>query len=255
MAMGTIFLWANILICAFLTASVWHSCKRGLQGARQLLMFSWSWQFVAALIVLFVHVSPWHLIWCYPLSFTAASAMRHKLTAPSLESAAEELDLEDRKDFIAFVESQPALRKFFADQSFDAPQSPPPGPHRRLRLSIDLCLLSENFKDAGNLLYALQTLRWSLKFEPFNRTAWMGFAELDLLLDDRRAARWASKVLSWKPDDNTSTLMQKLYESIQESAPSGYIQNQESRMCEIIRICAQNPNWHDSYDWNIPYGL
>jgi hypothetical protein len=175
------------------------------------------------------------------------------MSPAALVSAAEDLDIEDRKHFIEFGNSHPALEKFFREQSFDEDRVFP-APYRRLRVSLALGMLSENFKESENYFDALQCLRWSLKFEPLNTSAWIGLAEIGLVLNDRCAGKWAYKYLSWEPDADTPELLRKTYEALILEDPGSFEVTAE-RMLEIVKICKQNPDWYDSSELWMPYGL
>ena len=252
--MATIFLWANIVICGFLTTSTWRQAGRSRRlRIRTLLVHIPPWQTLAAFVVLATDVSPWNLVWTLVVAAIVGFVLDQKMNPIALEYAAEDLDVEDRKDFVEFGNSRPALRKFFLDQSFDK-DSVFPTPSRRLRVSLALGMLSENFKESGNYLNTLQCLRWALKFEPLNTAAWIGLAEIGLVLHDRCAGKWAYKFLSWKPDASTPDLLRKSYETL-ELGNSGIFDETKARMLEIMRICSQNPDWPDSSELSMPYGL
>jgi hypothetical protein len=252
--MANIFLSVNILVFGYFVFAVFHqSNESGKLKRRRLLVGIPTWQMSAVLIVLIMEANPWNLIWTLLPASIIGFVLDRKMAPAALVSAAEDLDIENRKSFIEFGKSHAVLRKFFSDQTFNE-DTVFPAPYRRLRVSLALGMLSENFKESEYYFDALQCLRWSIKFEPLNTAAWIGLAEIGLVLNDRCAGKWAYKYLSWEPDADTPELLRKTYEALILEDPESF-EGTAERMLEIVKICKQNPDWHDSSELWMPYGL
>ena len=244
----------SIVIFGYWTYLNVREMRKMAMGFQDILCFGPTWQLCATILIILLNSNAWHLLWCIPVSFVVAFAFQSILTPSRLIAVAEELNVADRKDFIAFANSKPQIRNLFAHVDSQSALTSPSGPLRRFNQSNQLVMMSENFREAGNTADALQSLRWALKFEPYNYVAWMGFAYTHLALDDRCAGRWARKVLGFKSSMSPSPVIQSMYEELVENNAEEK-QEISLRMRNIISECDKHPEWHDTYDWLIPFGL
>jgi hypothetical protein len=76
--------------------------------------------------------------------------------------------------------------------------------------------------------------------------AWACNAEINVILENSIAARWAKKLIAFKPSKKKLAFYDKVL-------PDGHYQammtQQRTRMKEIIAICDLHPNWIDSYSF------
>lgn len=120
----------------------------------------------------------------------------------------------------------------------------PQDPFTRWQIALLLSSYSTVQAEAGDFFGASGSLIYSMLFFEENPLAWVAMAELYTAWEDRIGARWANKVLKFKPAASKSEMINRLYS---ETATLAALQDMKERMVLLMRTCAEHPDWRDSY--------
>jgi hypothetical protein len=142
-----------------------------------------------------------------------------------------------------FINERPALRKQFLELSEGAHFSYSDNTMARLEVSGLLQSYAMHVAENGDLRSAIggASGAWMLVKEDVNPLAVK--AEIYLALQDRIAARYAKKVLKFKPPKGRGLIETAL------AAPENIAAFAEvkARMTVVVRECEAHPEWRDSY--------
>lgn len=151
----------------------------------------------------------------------------------------------DRKAFQEYLTKNPALSEKLQSSEFAGSLLfEPQDPFTRWQISQLLTSYGTMQGDAGDFSGASGTLVYSLLFFEDNPLAWGTLAEIYTAWQDRIGARWANKVLKFKPSPSPSEMINSLYS---DPAVLTTIQEMKDRMVLLMRTCAEHPEWRDSY--------
>lgn len=101
-------------------------------------------------------------------------------------------------------------------------------------------LLAENRDFQG----ASTSFLYALVLYENNPLAWGCCAELCMQWEDQIAARWAKKLLDFRPNKSTLTLLTSVFP---EGVYPEMIKGSRAKMRSIIKACSEHPEWRDSY--------
>lgn len=247
--MATLFYWANFIISFGLVVMTFRRYRStGIPFVHH-FTHPWTWQFIACVLVALSGLRPWNLLWMLVVSLALSFWLDMKVMSPSLEWIPRCLPLDDQKPFEEFVRSQPALRSKLLNLSYDEPSQL----HFQYDVALILCSFSGLCLEERNHLASLTALEFAMRFDRHSPLVWYNLAEVRIAISDRCAARWAAKVVDWKPTTGVPlTRSAQLY-----ATPEGktLLRQTKARMKQIIAICSENPTWTDSATWLVPFGL
>lgn len=268
------FWWLNVAAC--LWSIIYWLPKRLPNGVPCLFGAAqpFIWQLIAAIVVLILDASPWHLLWLALVSAvlaifsgrilvmgwknshyrllererqtgfaaTRAELQRRGKTSASSEAAAL-LDKPTSESFLYESLGQfPSLSaKFHKAWAFKSRMNATPS---RWDVSAMFNQIGIALAQEGDFDAAVACLTCSATFVPDSPLRWAAGAEIHCAGQDRVAGKWAEKVLGFQLTDQVSTEVQsRLTGALGEQL----LDAERKRMKEIVEICRQHEDWRDTY--------
>lgn len=148
----------------------------------------------------------------------------------------------DRQAFLDYVQRNPGLSAVW--HKVEPLIDPQNEPLTRHAIATFLAIYATTQMDAGEALGASESLLYSKFFFP-DPVTFAAIAEYHFMDEDRVAARWAEKVLRFRPEQKYQEIFAKL------ESNEGYVaalKELNKRMRAIVKSCAEHPEWPDSYD-------
>jgi hypothetical protein len=148
----------------------------------------------------------------------------------------------DRKVFAEFLRQHRELTAKVQDNQFFSDGHDDPWP--RWTLGMLFSSYGAVLGDKGDLKEASKAFVFSMDFFDENPMAWAGLAELNILKQDKIAARYAKKILDFAPMASASELVQQVFSKTDALAS---LTQMKDRMRAIVQVCQEHPEWQDTY--------
>jgi hypothetical protein len=268
------FWWLNVIVCV--GSILYWTPKRLPDGTPALYTAGqvFIWQLIAAITVLALGASPWHLIWLAPVSGALAiitgrflynmrkrGLIKEQETMGTDRSEAVHLELQKRGKTEASFEaaalldsdaSRIALYEFLGQYPGLAAKFHDYWPYltrsnmrpSRWQVSITFNQIGIKLAEEGDFHAAEACLLCSSLFVKDSPLRWAAGAGVYCAWQDRIAGKWAAKVIEFQITDKTSTDVRLQLSGVQGQR---LLNAEYKRMREIIGICNEHDEWRDSY--------
>jgi len=268
------FWWLNVAACVW--GILYWSPKRLRNGFPCVLGAAqpFIWQLIAAIVVLILDASPWHLLWLALISgvlaffsghilgmgwenmhykllererltgFAAAQAelqKRGKTSASSKAAALLDKPISQSLLYESLGRCPSLSAKFHKAWALTNQLNSMPS---RWDVSVMFNQIGIELAEEGDFDAALTCLRCSAVFVPDSPFRWAAAADIHCMRHDRVASKWAAKVLEFRLTDQTSTEVQRQFAGAQGKR---LLASVRKPMKEIIEICRQHEDWMDTY--------